>query len=114
MFRTFRSPTVLTATRCVSGCTISWSGLDAPGVQSGAEAQRHDSTALTVVEVGALAAGCGVVLPTRAAERLHRHTAGHALYVRTLLAELPPARLVEGDGDLPAPRSLSSTLVARA
>ena len=24
MFRTFRSPTVLAATRCVSGCTINW------------------------------------------------------------------------------------------
>src|SRR6516225_5734706 len=34
MFRTFRSPTVFTATRCVFGCTISWSGLDAPGIQS--------------------------------------------------------------------------------
>jgi ATP/maltotriose-dependent transcriptional regulator MalT len=74
---------------------------------------RIEVGALTVVEVGALAAACGVVLPTRAAERLHRHTAGHALYVRTLLAELAPARLVEGDGDLPAPRSLSTTLVAR-
>jgi hypothetical protein len=34
MFRTFRSPIVLAATRCISGCTINWSGLDAPGVQS--------------------------------------------------------------------------------
>jgi ATP/maltotriose-dependent transcriptional regulator MalT len=74
---------------------------------------RIEVGALTVVEVGALAAGCGVQLPTRAAERLHRHTGGHALYVRTLLAELKPARLVEGDGDLPAPRTLSTTLVAR-
>ena len=74
---------------------------------------RIEVGSLTVAEVGVLAAGCGVPLPTRAAERLHRHTGGHALYVRTLLAELEPARLVEGDGDLPAPRSLSTALVAR-
>src|SRR5690349_744061 len=74
---------------------------------------RIEVGALTVAEVGALAASYGVPLPTRAAERLHRHTGGLALYVRTLLAELDPARLVEGDGDLPAPRSLSTTLVAR-
>ena len=74
---------------------------------------RIEVGALTVAEVGALAASQGVPLPTRAAERLHRHTGGHALYVRTLLAELEPARLVEGDGDLPAPRSLSTALVAR-
>src|SRR5262245_46133617 len=40
MFRTFRSPTVLTATRCVFGCTISWSGLDAPGIQSQSSTPR--------------------------------------------------------------------------
>ena len=74
---------------------------------------RIEVGSLTVAEVGALAASQGVPLPTRAAERLHRHTGGHALYVRTLLAELEPARLVEGDGDLPAPRSLSTALVAR-
>ncbi len=74
---------------------------------------RVEVGALTLAEVGALSAQSGLTLPTRAAERLHRHTGGHALYVRTLLAELGPAQLVEGDGDLPAPRSLSTTLVGR-
>ncbi len=69
--------------------------------------------ALTVDEVAALAAASGVVLSERAAERLHRHTAGHALHVRALLAELDPARLADVEGGLPAPRSLASTTVAR-
>jgi hypothetical protein len=36
---------------------------------------------------------------------------GHVLYVRTLLAELSTPQLT--DGDLPAPRSLASTTIAR-
>ncbi|MBV9919450.1 MAG: AAA family ATPase, partial [Pseudonocardia sp.] len=74
---------------------------------------RIEVDALTVEEVASLAAAFGVQLPRRAAERLHRHTGGHALYVRTLLAELEPARLADGDGELPAPRSLATTLIAR-
>jgi DNA-binding CsgD family transcriptional regulator len=68
---------------------------------------------LSEAEVAELAARRGVILPPAAAARLVRHTAGHPLYVRTLLVELPPAALTAGDGELPAPRSLASTTLAR-
>ncbi len=93
----------------------------ADGTADGWERLRQDPRrcrhvevgALTVDEVAAMAAGAGVVLSDRAAERLHRHTRGHALHVRTLLAELDPARLADVEGDLPAPRSLASTTIAQ-
>lgn len=112
---------LLTAGRRLSRDRVLMVVTSRPGVADGWERLRLDPRrctrievgALTVEEVTALAAGCGVPLPRRAAERLHRHTGGHALYARTLLTELEPARLVDGEGDLPAPRSLSTTLVAR-
>ena len=63
-------------------------------------------------EVAAMASRAGFELTQKEAERLHRHTRGHPLYVRTLLAELtlPSSR---PDADLPAPRSLASTTIAR-
>ena len=64
-------------------------------------------------EVAALAAVLGVDLSHRQAARLHGHTQGHPLYVRTLLAELSPAQLRAPDGELPAPRSLASSITAR-
>ena len=66
---------------------------------------------LSVAEVAALARAVGVPLGPGGAERLHRHTKGHPLYARTLLAELDSAQLAAG-GDLPVPRSLASTIVA--
>ena len=69
--------------------------------------------ALSVDEVAAVCTGSGRTLPGWAIERLHRHTAGHALYVRTLLAELDVEQLTRVEGDLPAPRTLASTTVAR-
>ena len=66
-----------------------------------------------VEEVAALAAVGGVELTHRQAARLHGHTQGHPLYVRTLLAELAPTQLRSADGDLPAPRSLASSVTAR-
>jgi len=69
--------------------------------------------ALSEAEVSELAARRGIILPPTAAARLARHTAGHPLYVRTLLVELSPAALLAGDGELPAPRSLASTTLAR-
>jgi AAA ATPase domain len=68
---------------------------------------------LDVGEVVDLARRHGVKLSRRDAERLHSHTMGHALYVRTLLVELSAPQLTEGEGDLPAPRSLASTTIAR-
>ncbi|WP_029138818.1 helix-turn-helix transcriptional regulator [Nakamurella lactea] len=69
--------------------------------------------ALTPTEVGELAARSGVALTPAAARRLHAHTAGHALYVKTLLTELGPEQLTAPEGDLPAPRSLAATTAAR-
>jgi DNA-binding CsgD family transcriptional regulator len=66
-----------------------------------------------VEEVVALAAVIGVELTHSQAARLHGHTQGHPLYVRTLLAELSPAQLRAPGGDLPAPRSLASSVTAR-
>jgi DNA-binding CsgD family transcriptional regulator len=68
---------------------------------------------LDVGEVADLARTRGVTLSRRDAERLHSHTTGHVLHVRTLLAELSAQQLSAGEGDLPAPRSLASTTIAR-
>lgn len=90
------------------------------GPADGWERLAADARRCTRIEVGALAPGdvaelarlAGVALDARAAERLHVHTGGHALHVRTLLAELTPQQLA-AEGDLPAPRSLASTTIAR-
>jgi ATP/maltotriose-dependent transcriptional regulator MalT len=63
-------------------------------------------------DVTALAAQHGIDLSSRQADRLTRHTRGHPLWVRTLLAELTEAEL-QTTGDLPAPRSLASAVTAR-
>jgi DNA-binding CsgD family transcriptional regulator len=63
-------------------------------------------------EVSALAEHLQAPLTSQAAARLHRHTGGQPLYVRTLLTELTPAQLADTQGDLPAPRSLASTTLA--
>ena len=55
----------------------------------------------------------GADLTPYQAERLHSHTGGHPLYVRTLLSELSPAELQAPHGELPAPRSLTSAVTAR-
>ena len=63
-----------------------------------------------VAEMGRQA---GVSMTAGAVGRLHAHTKGHPLYVHTLLREVPQARLVALDGELPVPRSLEATIVAR-
>lgn len=73
---------------------------------------RIEVGALEPADVAELARLAGTALDARAVERLHVHTGGHALHVRTLLAELTPQQLA-ADGDLPAPRSLASTTIAR-
>lgn len=60
-----------------------------------------------------LASAAGTALPPDAAARLARHTAGNALYVRTLLEELTPAQLTRPGPDLPVPRSLGSIVTAQ-
>jgi DNA-binding CsgD family transcriptional regulator/tetratricopeptide (TPR) repeat protein len=67
---------------------------------------------LSVHEVGALARAFGTILSPRAAVRLHSHTRGHPLYVRTLVTELTPEQLCSPTGSLPAPRSLAALTIA--
>ena len=69
--------------------------------------------ALSVDEISELARRTGKALSPRHAERLRRHTGGHALYVRTLLSELSYEQLTVPDGELPAPHSLASATVAQ-
>lgn len=68
---------------------------------------------LTAADVAEMARADGVDLSPSAAERLFRHTGGHALYIRTLLSELPSGDLAAARGPLPAPRSLAATTTAR-
>ena len=74
---------------------------------------RINLGALSVSEVGETARQCGRPLDHQSVERLHKHTLGHALYVRTLLSELSNAQLTSSEAALPAPRSLASTTVGR-
>jgi DNA-binding CsgD family transcriptional regulator len=66
-----------------------------------------------VEEVLMVSSSMGIELTTYQAQRLHSHTGGHPLYVRTLLSELSAAQLRAPDGDLPAPLSLKSAVTAR-
>ena len=68
--------------------------------------------ALSRDDVAEMARVTGLTLPVRAVERLHEHSGGLALYVRTLLAELSFSQLAPGR-ELPVPRSLASTILAR-
>jgi ATP/maltotriose-dependent transcriptional regulator MalT len=65
----------------------------------------------TVEEVAQLVTRSGLSLAPRNIARLHDHTDGHPLYVRTLLWELTRSQL-ESPDELPAPRSLASTTTA--
>ena len=69
--------------------------------------------AFTPQDVAELAGCSGVALTPASASRLHRHTGGHPLYVRTLLNELTPEQLATTDSELPAPRSLAFTTIGR-
>ena len=69
--------------------------------------------ALSRDEVAAMARVAGLALPSRAVARLHEHSGGLALYVRTLLAELSFSQLAAPGGELPVPRSLASVILAR-
>jgi len=65
----------------------------------------------TLEEVAQLVTQSGFCLAPRNVARLHEHTGGHPLYVRTLLSELTTAQLESAD-ELPVPRSLASTTTA--
>ena len=64
-------------------------------------------------DVSALATARGMRLGDAAAQRLHEHTGGNALYVSTLLGELSESELNVVGGNLPAPRTLALTTVGR-
>ncbi len=68
---------------------------------------------LRAEDVVEMARHAGMSLTARAAERLRDHTGGHPLYVRTLLREVPQERLLALDRELPVPRSLDATILAR-
>ena len=92
-----------------------------PGPHDGWERLRSDPERCLIItlapfdlgEVELFASSAGIDLTPYQAERLRSHTAGHPLYLRTLLAELNPADLQRPAGDLPAPRSLTSAVTAR-
>jgi DNA-binding CsgD family transcriptional regulator len=63
-------------------------------------------------QVGEWAHRLDIELTGAQAARLHRHTGGHPLYVKTLLHELTPGQLASSTHDLPAPRSLASATIA--
>ena len=68
---------------------------------------------LTVADVAALAAQRGVQLTSTAARRLTEHAGGNALYVRTLLDDVPPAVLNRPGETLPVPADLSAVVAAK-
>ena len=92
-----------------------------PGLHDGWERLRSDPdrclgfslAPFDAKEVALFASSVGVDLTPYQAERLRSHTGGHPLYLRTLLGELDPADLQRSDGNLPAPRSLTSSVTAR-
>ena len=63
-------------------------------------------------QVGEWAHRLHIELTGAQAARLHRHTGGHPLYIKTLLHELTPEQLTSSTHELPAPRSLSSATIA--
>ena len=63
-------------------------------------------------QVGEWARRLDIELTGAQAARLHRHTGGHPLYIKTLLHELTPEQLTSSTHELPAPRSLSSATIA--
>lgn len=88
----------------------SWSRL----IDDPDRAQRIRLPGLTGQEVSQLSDHLGIgPLNSSASERLREHTAGHPLYIKALLGELAPERLMSDDGDLPAPHSFSATVLTR-
>ncbi len=65
-------------------------------------------------DVHELATALGVRgFSTRAARRLHTHTGGNALYVKTMLSELPEKRWRTWNPTLPAPRAFAAQVLRR-
>lgn len=65
-------------------------------------------------DVQQLASSLGVPdFSGRAAQRLHAHTGGNPLYVKTMLTELPEQRWRAWDASLPAPRAFAAQVRRR-
>jgi DNA-binding CsgD family transcriptional regulator len=70
--------------------------------------------ALDAREVRAMAVSVGLRdFPYRTAQRLHAHTRGNPLYVRTLLSEVPADRWRDWQPVLPAPRAFAALVTRR-
>ncbi len=73
-----------------------------------------DLQPLPASEVQQLAAALGVRgFSSRAAQRLHAHTGGNALYLTTMLAELPEKQWRTWSPSLPAPRAFATQVLRR-
>jgi DNA-binding CsgD family transcriptional regulator len=75
--------------------------------------QRLKLSPLSVAEVAELGARSGLELTADRARRLHEHTRGHALYVRTLLDELSASKVTDEHAYLPVPRTLAAATTSR-
>ena len=75
--------------------------------------RRIELGPLDVTEITELAGAVGIHLTRRGAQRLGEHTRGHALYLRMVLDEMRARAVTDPDLDLPVPRSLASTTLAR-
>ncbi|MFF7738382.1 AAA family ATPase [Streptomyces sp. NPDC007984] len=87
-------------------------GLDLPHLIAGMP-HSYDLTltGLDTTDVAELAARVyGRAVGTATVERLREHTAGHALYLQTLLAEVPLERVSRQEASLPVPTSLAQAL----
>lgn len=94
-----------------------------PGASGSAEVDdfllQHRETAvqlgpLSAADAQTIAARCsGVDLPSPAAQQLCAHTGGNPRHIAELLDEVPVEHWLEGQPDLPAPRSVTAT-VSRA
>jgi DNA-binding CsgD family transcriptional regulator len=80
----------------------------------GASGIRLRLRGMDVAEVQALATQLGTgPLSSRAAARMHEHTLGNPLHLRTLLEELSTETLSDGSLPLPVPRSFAMLVLGR-
>ncbi|MER7577802.1 AAA family ATPase [Streptomyces sp. NPDC126514] len=94
-------------------------GQEGPGIQHELERLVASAERATVVALGGfsraevhkLAQAVGVTgLSTEIADRLHAHTAGHPLYLRSLITEASVQDLADPQRSMPVPQSLAATV----
>jgi DNA-binding CsgD family transcriptional regulator len=74
---------------------------------------RLRASELSVADVVELAAARGIRIEEGAARRLVDHTGGNALYLTTMLSEVPESVLTRPGKSLPVPRDLAALVVAQ-